>query len=109
MENKEYAEALSTFEKGLSLPKITNEKELLRNEIAALEYNGQFAEAYIKAQEFIQVYPNEQDMQRELVFLLTRFEGPYRDDGSASEEENGEENADDAAEDGSENGNETAL
>ncbi len=95
MENKEYAEALTTFQTALGLEEVTNEKELRRNEIAALEYNGQFTDAYLKAREFVFAYPNEQDMQRELTFLLTRFEGPYRNDGTeeATAEGEGTENA----------------
>lgn len=77
MENEEYDEALDAYTKALSLENVTNEKELLKNQIAAYEYTGQFTEAYKAAQDFIAKYPSDLAVFRELVFLLTRFEGPY--------------------------------
>jgi len=77
MESKEYGRALETFQEALSFENVKNEKELRKNEIAALEYTGQFTEAYQKARLFVADYPSEADVIRELPFLLTRFEGPY--------------------------------
>ena len=77
MENGSYAEALETYQEALALDDVTNEKELLKNEIGALEYTGDFETAYAKALEFIETYPNEADILREITFLETRVNGPY--------------------------------
>lgn len=77
MENGDYADALETYQTALGLDKVTNKKVLLKNEIGALEYTGDFETAYEKAKEFIETYPNEADILREITFLETRVNGPY--------------------------------
>ncbi|MCR5640318.1 MAG: tetratricopeptide repeat protein [Lachnospiraceae bacterium] len=67
-----YKDALEQFDKGLSLEKITNEKDLRKDQIAALEYSGDFAGARDKALEYVELYPEDATVARELVFLQTR-------------------------------------
>ena len=72
MAEGKYPEALEQFEKGLGLKHITNEKELRKDQIAALEYSNDFATAREKAQEYVEKYPEDVTVARELVFLQTR-------------------------------------
>lgn len=67
-----YADALESFQKGLALEKVTNRQELRRNEIIALEYTGDFAQAKEKAASYVADYPADQEMLNENVFLSTR-------------------------------------
>ena len=68
----DYEGALEQFDKGLSLKKITNEKDLRKDQIAAYEYSGDFATARDKATEYVEKYPEDATVARELVFLQTR-------------------------------------
>ena len=77
MKNGEYELALNAYRQGLEQSKITNEKMLRKNEIGALEYTGNWQDAYEKANVYITDYPTDQDVLREIVFLKTRVEGPY--------------------------------
>ncbi len=72
MEQQDYASALEYFQKGLALKNIDNKKDLLKNEIAALEHTGDFQGAKAKLGEFLKQYPTDEDALREQVFLNTR-------------------------------------
>jgi tetratricopeptide (TPR) repeat protein len=72
IKNGDYEEALTFFQQGLESKKITNEQELRKGEIAALEYTGNFTDAKEKMQEYLQLYPKDADALREQVFLETR-------------------------------------
>ncbi len=67
-----YEEALSAFQSGLALENVTNEQQLLRNEIIALEYTHDFATAKEKATIYVTTYPQDQEMLTEYQFLQTR-------------------------------------
>ena len=77
MQNGDYADALATYQEALALDEVTNEQELLKNEIGALEYTGDFKTAYTNALKYIEDYPNDSEMLREITFLQTRVNGPY--------------------------------
>lgn len=72
MESGEYEKAYEAYEKGLSQKNISNKKQLLKNEIGALEYMGDFAKALEVANAYIGEYPSDSDVLKELVFLNTR-------------------------------------
>ncbi len=72
MQQGNYADALEQFDKGLSMKRVTNEKDLRKDQIAALEYSGDFKGACEKATEYMELYPEDATMARELVFLQTR-------------------------------------
>ncbi len=77
MESGDYAGALNAYDQALALPVITNEKDIMKNRITALEYTAQWEAAYSAATELLEKYPNEQDVIREATFLKSRTEGPY--------------------------------
>ena len=65
-------EALFYVTEGLDKLYVPNKKELLKNRVAAYEYMGSFSEAFTYATEFLQEYPQDADMAREVKFLSTR-------------------------------------
>lgn len=47
-------------------------QDLLFNQIAAYEKKMDFASALSKAQEYVKMYPDDKEAQRELTFLQSR-------------------------------------
>lgn len=68
-----YEEALLSFNIGLSLEEPLVERALLRNKVIALESLSNFEEAYELLQEYIILYPEDDDAIRELEFVITRL------------------------------------
>lgn len=64
--------ALANIASGLESAEIDEMQELLFNEIVAYEKKLDFATAYAKAQEYIKMYPDDGEAQKELVFLKSR-------------------------------------
>ncbi len=67
-----YEEALAVYRQGLTLENPDSVRGLLRGEVAALEFTGDFAGARDKANEYIAAYPSDGAILRELVFLNSR-------------------------------------
>lgn len=67
-----YEEALTYYQKGLEMSEEDAQQDLLKGEIAALEYLGRFSEAKTKMQDYIATYPTDQAAQHEWIFLQTR-------------------------------------
>ncbi len=72
MEDGSYDQAYETYEAALALEDDTYHKQILKNEIGALEYAGRYQEALDKANAYILEYPADTDVLREIVFLETR-------------------------------------
>ncbi len=72
MEDGQYEQAFETYESALSLEDDTYKKQILKNEIGALEYLGRYQEALEKANIYITEYPADTDVLREITFLGTR-------------------------------------
>ncbi len=70
---EEYDKAQSYVVLGLSTGDKISAKELQYNEVLIYEQLGDFNTAYEKAEEYIKAYPEDENMQRELVFLSTRY------------------------------------
>lgn len=66
-------EALIYVNKGLEKLIPRNKRDLLKNRIAATEKLGQFNEAYQYAVEYLEDYPQDVDVVRELQFLSSRI------------------------------------
>lgn len=78
---KKYKEALKAFQSGEKLLKESGKNDsddgsvkmlLSRNEIAALEYTGDFKGAAGKCKSYLSLYPFDQGMASEYLFLQTR-------------------------------------
>ncbi len=67
-----YAEALSYFEQAIEQEEIPNRRTILQNLIIAYEYNGDFTSAWSVVQEYVTLYPEDADAQREYLFLQNR-------------------------------------
>lgn len=72
MEDGDYEKAFETYESALALNDEAYHKQILKNEIGALEYAGRYQEALEKANAYILEYPADSDVLREIVFLETR-------------------------------------
>lgn len=75
IEKGNYTEALSYIEQGLAMEEVPNEKELMKNEIVASEYAGDFVRAWETMKEYIKSYPEDEAAQREYIFL--KYRQPY--------------------------------
>lgn len=67
-----YQAAVTDFEAGIALKDETETQSLMRNEITAYEYAGDFATAKTLMDTYLQSYPDDADAQREAIFLSTR-------------------------------------
>ena len=67
-----YAEAVSYFEQGLACEVIPNRGALMHNLIVAYEYNGNFDKAWELVQEYVTLFPEDEEAQREYIFLKNR-------------------------------------
>ncbi len=65
--------ALEYVEQGLGKLVVNNKKDLLRNKVAALEALGRFEDAFNACVEFLELYPQDVDMDREKTFISTRL------------------------------------
>ena len=72
MEDGQYEQAFETYESALSLDDSSYNKQILKNEIGALEYLGRYQDALEKANIYITEYPADTDVLREITFLETR-------------------------------------
>lgn len=67
-----YTAALDYFRQGLAMEQVPNKRELMRNEIIACEYTGDFSGAWAVIQEYVNLYPEDESVQREYTFLKNR-------------------------------------
>lgn len=68
----DYSNAIKYIEKGLNMGQIGARRILLKNEIVAYEGMGEFDTALDKMEEYISLYPGDEEAQREKLFLETR-------------------------------------
>lgn len=67
-----YDKALTYYQKGIEKADEASMQDLLKGEIVALEYTGDFATAKEKMAEYLAKYPTDQAALREQIFLQTR-------------------------------------
>ena len=67
-----YDSALDNITKGMKAPGDEGRQELMYNAIVVWEYQGDFAKAREKAQEYVNAYPADERGMREYTFLSTR-------------------------------------
>ena len=67
-----YAEAVAYFEQGLACEVIPNRGALMHNLVVAYEFNGDFDKAWELVQEYVTLFPEDEEAQREYIFLKNR-------------------------------------
>lgn len=72
MNHENYEDALKYFQLGLKVKDAPNRQELMKNEIAAYEYMGDFTSAKKKMETYLKEYKNDEEAVREYTFLKTR-------------------------------------
>lgn len=72
MEKGNYEAALEDIRQGLAMDNVTNQQELLSNQIIAYEYSGDFTSAWDVVQQYVSLYSDDEAAQREYIFLKNR-------------------------------------
>ena len=72
MNNEDYAHAISYFQAALEMEKVPNQQILMKECAIAYERKGDFAEARNMLQEYLELYPSDEEAQREMKFLESR-------------------------------------
>lgn len=67
-----YVQAAVYFEAGLKMENVPNKQNLMKGAISAYEYSGDFAAAKKMMDEYLKLYPSDEDAAKEAVFLGTR-------------------------------------
>ncbi len=67
-----YKEAVSYFELARDCQVIPNKRALMHNLIVAYEFNGNFDKAWELVQEYVTLFPEDAEAQREYIFLKNR-------------------------------------
>ena len=72
MKMENYADALRAFEQGKATGDTDAMQDISYNEIIAHEYLGEWKQAALLMESYLQNYPNDETAQREYAFLKTR-------------------------------------
>ena len=72
MSQENYQGAIEYFQSGIAMEEVTNERELLQNLVIAYEKSGDFSSAKTTMEQYLEDYPDDEDAQREYIFLCTR-------------------------------------
>ena len=72
LKERRYAEAITYLEQGLACDGAAEKQELMRNLVIAYEYNGNFDKAWELVQNYVTLYPNDEEAQTEYIFLKNR-------------------------------------
>ena len=72
MDDAEYDTAVTYFLAALELDEVPNRQTVMKNLIIAYEYSGDFENAKITMNEYLEDYPDDEDAIRESEFLETR-------------------------------------
>ena len=74
MKLSDYETALAYIEKGLIANDISTYQALLSNQVACYEQLADYNNAYQLAKAYMEEYPDDKDMERELQFIETRID-----------------------------------
>lgn len=72
MANGDYEHALTYFSAALAMDEVPNKQTIMRDSIIAYEQSGDFASARKMMDSYLELYPSDEDAQREKTFLETR-------------------------------------
>ena len=70
---KEYEKADNLIQQGLNMDNNKYKSAFVLSNIVLLEAKGEFDQAYVKAQEYLAEYGNDNSIKREIEFLKTRI------------------------------------
>ncbi len=68
----DYESALGYYQAGLKLDSIDNMSQLMKGQVACLEKMGNYSEALDVLTQYIEMYPNDEEAEKELIFLQSR-------------------------------------
>ncbi len=88
---KDYASAITYIDEGIKNADSSSYETLLKNKVIIYEYMGDYESALDSATSYLDVYPNSEDMQKEVSFIETRIESnkvnKESEDSSITEDE----------------------
>lgn len=90
-----YADALANINNGLPGANDEELQDLLFNEIVAYEKQLDFATALQKAREYLEIYPDDEAIAKEMKFLQTRTGAAAAEDSASTENGASQEGSDD--------------
>ena len=67
-----YENALGYYQAGLTLDSIDNMPALMKGQVAALEKLDRYSEAKDILTQYLEIYPDDEEAEKELIFLQTR-------------------------------------
>ncbi len=67
-----YENALGYYQAGLTLDSIDNMPALMKGQVAALEKLDRYSEAKDVLTQYLEIYPDDEEAEKELIFLQTR-------------------------------------
>ena len=73
MKIKEYDKALSMAKSNVNSNDVELSKIYRKNVVAILEAKNSYDEAYVEAKEYLADYPEDKEMEKEVLFLETRI------------------------------------
>ena len=82
IEDGDYDSALSNISSALTFAEGEELKSLLFNEMTIYEKKLDFVTAKQKAEEYLELYPDDKTMKKELAFLKTRVTGQNENSGA---------------------------
>ena len=72
MDEGNYAEAITWFQSALTMEEVPNRQSIMSHLVMAYEHNLDFASAKETMDEYLKLYPDDEDAQRESLFINTR-------------------------------------
>ena len=72
LEKQQYAKAVTYLEKALAIESKAGEQGLMRDLVIAYEYTGAFEKAWELMQQYVALYPDDEQAQTEYIFLKNR-------------------------------------
>lgn len=72
MADGDYEQAIVYYNAGLALQSVPNKQNLMKSMIVAYEYSGDFALARGVMEDYLKLYPSDEEAQKEYIFLQTR-------------------------------------
>ena len=72
MEKERYAEAMLYLEQAMNCEVVENRNVVMHNLVVAYEFAGEFDRAWELIQQYVILFPDDADAQREYIFLKNR-------------------------------------
>lgn len=90
LDKGDYVRAISYLEQGLLQEEAADRRAMMKNLVIAYEYSGDFSSAWRVIEEYVDLYPEDADAQREYIFLKNRQQPGEQIEGAIEPIDEGE-------------------